>query len=1856
MSNINKVVKRAIQGFAGMAGNLLGSPSLRVPAGIKGSRKLLRQRLRGCERLETRDLLASIIMQSLTADGGTQLSLTYEVQSPVASIDVGFYRSADSSFGDDTLLDTVTLNSPADLTLGVHVKALAIGGGTNQVALPGAGANEVAEDYSLLAVANPSVEGQESTALFAGVYHAPAGGVFVHGRNVADAVTIDSSYRVTLNGTRKTYAASDLTGFIVRTHEGNDVVNGSTAAKLLWADGGAGDDTLTGGTKADTLLGGSGDDVLTGGGGNDSLEGGEGSDSYLVSGTSAGTDIYKDYGTEGSDSILAGANGTTISLGTAFSAAVSGIEEISGNGFTGVNLLGTSNVDSLDFSGISLIGLAMIDGLAKNDVITGSDGDDIFRGGTGNDSIDGGAGRDIANFAGLAASYSVIQSGGVVQVKDLATTTNGNDGTDSLQNVEILRFLDLEIDLTPPANAAPVAEADAVTVDEDAGEVDILVLANDTDADTDDTLTVISVDGTSLQGSVAIAPDGTQVIYSLGGAFQYLADGETATEVFTYTIADTAGEQSTASVTVAITGVNDGPVAVPDTLSVSEDAGAVIAAVLANDIDVDAGDTRRVVSVNSTGVRGVVQIPSGGTGILFYPNKSYEFLLAGQFAIETITYTMADSAGAVSTSTLVVTVTGANDGPLAVADAVTISENDGSIPMGVLANDTDVDFGDTKTVVSIDGSGRPASFYIAGTVSYPFPVTIPAIPPLMGTVTILPNGQGVVYSAGNAFQYLKAGQTATDQFLYTMADSAGAESANWVTVTVTGANDAPLAHADLLTVAKNAAPITINVLANDSDADAGDSKTVIALDTTGMLGTATVSADGKSVIYAVGNVFLNLAPGQSATETFHYTMVDGSGLQSSATVTILVTGDNQMPVAAEDSGSAIENGQPVTIDVLANDTDADVGDTKKVIAVVGTGLQGTVSVASGGAGVIYTVGNAFQSLAAGASATETFRYTMQDAGGAQSTATVTVTVTGTNDSPVAVANTATAAEDGAPVVIDVLANDSDVDMGDTKTVISVTSPATFKGSVSVVPGGTGVVYTIGSAFQNLQAGALATETFSYTMLDGSGVQSTANVTVSVTGVNDSPVAVANVVTVSEDAAATTILVLANDTDADVGDTKRVASVQTAGLLGSATVAANGTGIIYTVGNAYQYLITGQTATETFTYTMADAAGALSTATVTVTITGATDGPKAVNDVASAAEDGGPIVINVLGNDLGSDLNPGETLTITSIDGTEQFASITLILIYGVGVGQLNTGTPRLLGEATISPDGRSILYTPLQSLNAGEIGTDTFRYSITGSGGGVSTGTVIVTVTGANDAPIATDDHATVASDSAPLTLDVLANDTDLDTRIDPIGPVSGEFPDGGFFWSVTPVDVADTKTVVAVNTSGLQGSVAIAPGGAGVVYSVGGTLLEMPFGTLAAEIFTYTMQDSAGAQSTATVRVDVTGVNRAPTALNDLAAAAEDGGPVTIDVLANDSDADLGAGDSLSLVGVAGSGLQGTVEIEGTNVVYSVGNAFQSLGAGAIATESFSYTVADTGGTQASANVTLTVIGVNDPPVAAANSATISEDAAPTEIAVLADDTDVDAGDTKTIVAVNGAGLQGSVTISPDGSRVIYTVGNALQTLNAGQTATETFTYTMADSSGALATASVTITVVGANEPVVYVYPPSPPPGAIVGTPQDDTIVTAALADIIYGMAGDDEIRSGGGNDTIYGGADGDALDGGAGNDILSGGADSDDLIGGLGADVFLYYLATESTVANSDKIKDFKASEGDKIDLSFIDASTAVGGNNDFALVSSFTRVAGQLVITTTSSGVYWVQGDVNGDGVADLQIEVRSDTPLTDNDFRF
>lgn len=318
-------------------------------------------------------------------------------------------------------------------------------------------------------------------------------------------------------------------------------------------------------------------------------------------------------------------------------------------------------------------------------------------------------------------------------------------------------------------NDAPVAVDDTAGVQEDgtlAAEGN--VLSNDFDVDWNSFLR-ISNPGTFAGnfGTLTLAADGGYRYLLDNAAAQSLAAGQQVLDVFGYAATD--GLLSTAaSLFIEISGMNDSPLTQDDSASVRED-GVLTASgnLLANDSDVDGGTT---LTVANAGLYGNLVLSANGdyTYTLDNGSAAVQGLGAGQSVTDTFAYAASDGIASTAGS-LVVTVDGTNDSPVASNDAGAAREDGPAVtlPAGtLLANDTDADAGDTKTITAVTNSTAGAQVTLAGGI--------------------------VVYNAGGLFQTLRAGATTTDSFTYTMVDGAGAASTAAVTMIVTGANDAPV--------------------------------------------------------------------------------------------------------------------------------------------------------------------------------------------------------------------------------------------------------------------------------------------------------------------------------------------------------------------------------------------------------------------------------------------------------------------------------------------------------------------------------------------------------------------------------------------------------------------------------------------------------------------------------------------------------------------------------------------------------------------------------------------------------------------------------------------------------------------------------------------------------------------------------------------------------------------------------------------------------------------------------------------------------------------------------------------------------
>jgi hypothetical protein len=424
---------------------------------------------------------------------------------------------------------------------------------------------------------------------------------------------------------------------------------------------------------------------------------------------------------------------------------------------------------------------------------------------------------------------------------------------------------------------------------------------------------------------------------------------------------------------------------------------------------------------------------------------------------------------------------------------------------------------------------------------------------------------------------------------------------------------------------------------------------------------------------------------------------------------------------------------PWLIDVLDNDSYP----AEATVTAVTQGTLGLVTIAPDGLSVFYTPDP-------DADGTDSFTYTLDDGAGSTDTATVEVTVTPVNDTPVAGDDSAAVRVNGTAKPIAVLANDTDVD-GDELQVTETS--ASLKGTVTITGGGTGLTYLPDTD----ESGA---DSFTYTISDGHGGSDEATVSVSIAE-NAHPIANDDIVTVLEDAAATTVDVLDDDTDPDADPFTITAASDPP--KGTVVITGNGSGLTYKPdANA--------NGADTFTYTIDDDHGGTDTATVSVTITPVNDDPVATTDTLTVAEDAAATAVAVLANDSDPDGDP-KTITAKS-NGAK--------------------------GVVVITGGGNGLTYKP--NLNAN--GSDSFTYTIGDGHGATDSATVNVTITPVNDKPDARNDTSfTVAQGTGAGALAVLVNDLDAD---------------------------GDTPRITA-KTDGAHGTVVITGGGTGLTYNPAG-------------------------------------------------------------------------------------------------------------------------------------------------------------------------------------------------------------------------------------------------------------------------------------------------------------------------------------------------------------------------------------------------------------------------------------------------
>ncbi|WP_447649050.1 retention module-containing protein [Pseudomonas abietaniphila] len=1054
-------------------------------------------------------------------------------------------------------------------------------------------------------------------------------------------------------------------------------------------------------------------------------------------------------------------------------------------------------------------------------------------------------------------------------------------------------------------------------------------------------------------------------------------------------------------------------------------------------------------------------------------NAAYDSLAAGEVKTITIPYTATDEHGATGNSTLTITLTGTNDAPVATNSVQSVAE-DASAPgnAGQLVA-SDVDNGD-KLTYAVTGTTTSASGATTGNVP-------------TGFVLDANTGKWTIDTSSSVYQKLGVGQSITFDVAFTATDKAGAVSnPGHLSLTVTGTNDAPVATNSVQSVAEDAAAPNNAGQLVASDIDTGDTLTYALTGTTSSVsGAVTGKAPtgfvldantGKWTIDTSSSVYQKLGVGQSISFDVAFTATDKAGAVSNpGHLSLTVTGTNDAPVAtnsvqsvAEDATAPGNAGQLVASDVDNGDklTYAVTGTTTSASgATTGNVPTGFVLDANTGKWTIDTSSSVYQKLGVGQSITFDVAFTATDKAGAVSNpGHLSLTVTGTNDAPVAQASTGTGVEDTTTTG---QLQATDVDSNDvlTYTVNDSVKPAGF----SVDASGKWTLDASNPAYQHLAAGETTTLTVPFTVTDKSGATSTSNLTIVVTGTNDTPVA-------TPDIPSTVVGTLQgnyygyNDSGSNKDGPNLATIKQALDFIAShkadATFDAKtinyggsfGDNLGHT-GNLDTFLGTDK---NSLVYTNGNAQ--TTTTDAIVELAGKVTMAAGNYSLKVTADDGYIVLID--GKQVAAvDANQSAATNVTNFSiATDGPHDIQIVYWDQGGYAQLKVEVAAVSGNGTVG------------------------AYSVLGT---------------SNTATLA---HYTLTTlEDQPLVIKattLLTNDTDVDGDKLSISSLQGHDPKV----ASAVYDASGTKIVGSV------------------IMDATSNVIFTPAKDVNGEVkFSYTVTDGHGGFDTTTVTVNVVAVNDAPVATNVAQSVAEDA--TTPNNAGQLTASDVDAGDALTyaVTGTTTSASGATTGNVPTGFVLDANtgkwnidtssSVYQKLGVGQSISFDVAFTATDKAGAVSNpGHLSLTVTGTNDAPVATNSVQSVAEDAAAPNNAGQLVASDVDTGDTFTYAltgttssvsgAVTGKAPTGFVLDANTGKWTIDTSSEVYQKLGAGQSITFDVAFTATDKAGAVSNPGhLTLTITGTNDaPTVSAATGSDGSTSIVGNEDPNPLITVVL------------------------------------------------------------------------------------------------------------------------------------------------------------
>jgi gliding motility-associated-like protein len=1101
-----------------------------------------------------------------------------------------------------------------------------------------------------------------------------------------------------------------------------------------------------------------------------------------------------------------------------------------------------------------------------------------------------------------------------------------------------------------PVDDLPVANSQTVTILEE--EVKPVVLTGS------------DVDGDALS-FIIVTPPAHGVLSGSSANVTYTpAVNYNGPDSFTFKVNDGNGDSNIATVSIAITPVNDAPIANSQSVTTPEDA-AVGITLIGSDVDANPL-TFTIVTPPTHGSLG-----GSGSAITYTPALNYN-------GPDNFTFKVNDGTIDSNTATVSITVSPLNDVPVADDQSVTTPE--------------DVSRAITLSATDVEGSA----------LTY-FVVTPPSNGSLSGS------GSNLSYTPSLNFN-------GSDTFTFKVNDGSADSNVATISITVTPVNDAPIANSQSVNYLLNTAkPIVLT----GSDIE-GDALTfiLVAPPANGLL-----SGTAPNLTYTP-NV------GYTGSDSFTFLANDGTDDSNVATVSIFfASGSNIAPVADPQSVTVIED-TPSSIILTASDANAD----PLTYTLLSPPSHGTLS---------GTAPNLTYSPSLNYNGPDTFGFKVNDGTVDSNTATISVTVSPVNDLPTANDQNISTQEDVAKALT---LTASDIDLN-TLTYFVVTTPA--HGTLS----GTGpsLTYTPGPNFSGL-------DEFTFKVNDGASDSNIATVFITITPVNDLPVADNQNISTPEDVSKS-ITLTGSDADLDAITYVIITPPSHGTLVGSVP------NFSYIPANNYN-------GPDQLTFKVNDGAADSNIATVSITITPVNDVPTVESQTITTPEDIST-PINIAGLDADGDAlayviitaplhgnltGTAPTLTYSPVgnyNGSDSFTfkandgstdsnigtvGIDITPVADPPVAFSQTGGSQVVTQENVShaislsgidPDGdpltyiivtppahgsltgsgSSLTYTPAPNYS----GPDSFTFKVNDGTSDSNIATVQITVTPIAHAPLANNQNLATVEDT-PLSFVLTGSDEDNDpltyvllTQVQH-GSLSGILPNLTFtpeanyngpdqitfkvndgtldsniatiLISVTPAADAPTLAgipdLVTLEDSTLQVCLnAIDVDGNAITYNQpannagGGTMVRdlapydfcyiftPPPNFNGQSLWTMKVTDATGLVATTGVKITVLPVNDPPTAVRDVVTAFR-AVPANGNLLTNDSDID---GDPLTLTTTPVSNvLHGSVTmLADGSYTYISEKAYRGL-------DSLQYEVCDNGAPKRCSRQTL-LISVEDEP-----------------------------------------------------------------------------------------------------------------------------------------------------------------------------------------------------------------------------------------------------------------------------------------------